>query len=191
MLQSTPALATADQSSPDPGDDAGADPGAEAAVDEPATETAAPSAPAPEGPLRRIDSRVGVVETPEANLLHFPRGLLGFEKGGDYAVLTLPHAGMEQFKLLQSCDDVTAGFIVTEAAAVADALDPKDLQEAYRQCEVKAENALTLLIVNVRRSDDGIELSANLRAPVVIDMSRRVGRQHVMANGKYAVRFTL
>ena len=140
---------------------------------------------------RIVSSRIGDVETPEANVLRFPRGVLGFETGGEFVILNLPHPGMEQFRLLQSCDDAEVGFIVVEASGVASALDPADLQEAYKQCEVRPTDALTLLIVTVRKSEDGVELSANLRAPIVIDIGRKVGRQHVMANGKYPVRFGL
>lgn len=140
---------------------------------------------------RIIASRIGDVEVLDENLLRFPRGLLGFETGGDYAILNLPHAGMERFKLLQSTTDAAAGFIVTEASSAADAIDPNDLHDAYKQCDVRPSDALTLLIVSVRRTDDGVELSANLRAPVVVDVQRRVGRQHVMSNGKYPIRFVL
>ncbi len=142
-------------------------------------------------PRRVIDSRLGRVEILEANVLTFPRGVLGFDGRSDFAVLNLPHEGMERFKLLQSLDNPTLGFIVTEAASAADAIDPTDLQEAYKQCEVRPSEALTLLIVSVRRVAEGIEMSANLRAPIVIDTKRRIGRQHVMSNGRYPIRFTL
>ncbi|MGZ0187736.1 MAG: flagellar assembly protein FliW [Alphaproteobacteria bacterium] len=140
---------------------------------------------------RTIDSRVGLVEVFDANILTFPRGLLGFEGRSDYAVLNLPNEGMERFKLLQSLEDPALGFIVTEAAAAADEIDPNDLQDAYKQCEVRPGNALTLLVVSVRKEGDTVELSANLRAPIVIDIERRVGRQHVMSNGRYPIRFPL
>ena len=142
-------------------------------------------------PSRVIVSRVGEIEVPEENLLTFPRGLLGFEGKSVYAVLNLPQEGMERFKLLQSAEDVEAGFLVVEASNVSDALDPADLHEAYNQCDVRPADALTLLIVSVRRNGEGIELTANLRAPVVIDTKRHVGRQHVMSNGAYPIRFVL
>lgn len=150
-------------------------------------ETTTPAKP----PSRIIASRVGEVEVLDENVLTFPRGLLGFEGKSEYAILNLPHEGMERFKLLQSAEDAEAGFLVVEASNVADALDPADLHEAYNQCDVRPADALTLLIVSVRRDGEGIELTANLRAPVVIDAKRRVGRQHVMSNGAYPIRFVL
>ncbi len=140
---------------------------------------------------RLIESRVGSVEVLEENVLTFPRGLLGFEGRSEYVVVPLPHEGMERFKLLQSLTDPALGFIVTEAAAAANAIDPKDLHDAYKQCDVKPSDALTLLIVSFRRENGGVEMSANLRAPIVIDVGRKIGRQHVMSNGRYAIRFTL
>lgn len=140
---------------------------------------------------RLIDTKVGSVEVLEENILTFPRGLLGFEGRSEYVVVPLPHEGMERFKLLQSLSDPALGFVVTEAAAAADAIDPADLHDAYKQCDVKPSDALTLLIVSFRRESGGVEMSANLRAPIVVDVGRKIGRQHVMSNGRYPIRFTL
>lgn len=150
-------------------------------------ETTAPAKP----PTRLVGSRIGDVEVLEENLLTFPRGLLGFEGASEYAILKLPQEGMERFNLLQSTNDLEAGFLVIEAANVSDAIDPADMIEAYKQCDVRQSDAITLLIVSVRRNAEGIELTANLRAPVVIDSQRRIGRQHVMSNGAYPIRFAL
>ena len=153
------------------------------------------TAPADESPpverRRVIASRIGEVEVLEENVLTFPRGLLGFEGRSEYVVLNLPNEGMERFKLLQSLADPDLGFIVTEAAVVSREIDPADLQDAYKQCDVKAKDALTLLIVSFRKGEEGVEMSANLRAPIVVDVGRKIGRQHVMSNGRYPIRFTL
>lgn len=147
--------------------------------------------PVPERAVRVIATRIGEVEIGEENVLSFPRGMLGFEGKAEFAVLNLPHPGMEQFKLLQSVDDPELGFVVTEAANAPEAIELADLQDAYKQCDVAPADALTLLIVSIRKVEEGVEMSANLRAPIVIDMQRRIGRQHVMSNGKYPIRFTL
>lgn len=153
------------------------------------------TAPADESPpverRRVIASRVGEVEVLEENVLTFPRGLLGFEGRSEYVVLNLPNEGMERFKLLQSIDDPSLGFVVTEAASAANVIDPADLQDAYKQCDLRPSDALTLLIVTVRKDDGKVELSANLRAPIMVDVERRIGRQHVMSNGRYPIRFVL
>ncbi len=153
--------------------------------------TTAIQAETTEEPRRRIKSRIGEVEIVDSNVLTFPRGLLGFDGRSEYAVLNLPNPGMERFKLLQSLDDPGLGFIVTEAASAANEIDPNDLQDAYKQCDVRPCDALTLLIVSARREAEGVALSANLRAPIVVDVPRRIGRQHVMSNGRYPIRFEL
>lgn len=140
---------------------------------------------------RVIVSRIGEVEILDANLVTFPRGVLGFEGRSDFAVVNLPQPGMERFKLLQSTEDPDLGFIVTEAASAAAAIDPVDLKDAYKQCDIRPSDALTLLIVSIRKEGDSVEMSANLRAPIIIDMQRRIGRQHVMSNGRYPIRFVL
>lgn len=143
-------------------------------------------------PGRRIIScRFGDVEIGEENVIMFQRGLLGFDVRGEYAVINLPSDRTDQFKFLQSLTDPALGFIVTEIASAADAVDPNDLIEAYKHCETQPNEALTLLIVSVRRGDNGIEMSANLRAPLIINMTSRTGRQYVMPNGRYPIRHPL
>ncbi len=156
-----------------------------------ATMAIAENEPTPDPTRRTIQSRIGAVEIVDANVLAFPRGLLGFEGASEYAVLTMPTPGMERFKLLQSLHNSELGFVVTEASAAANSIDATDLLDAYKHCGVKAEDALTLLIVSFRRENGGVEMSANLRAPIVTDVGRKIGRQHVMSNGRYAIRFTL
>lgn len=150
----------------------------------------APSMPQAQA-CRIIKCRFGNVEINDDNIILFPRGLLGFEGRSEYAVINLPNSTTDQFKFLQSLTDPDLGFIVTEIATAIDAIDPSDLLEAYKQCEAHPNDALTLLIVSVRRGADGIEMTANLRAPLIINMSTRTGRQHVMSNGRYPIRFTM
>ena len=143
-------------------------------------------------PGRRIIlCRFGNVEIGDDNIILFSRGLLGFEGRSEYAVLNLPTDKSDQFKFLQSLSDPALGFIVTEVSVVADVIDPSDLLEAYKQCDAEPSDALTLLIVSVRRGEAGIEMSANLRAPIIISVSQRSGRQHVMSNGRYPIRHPL
>lgn len=143
-------------------------------------------------PSRRIIScRFGDVEIGEDNVILFQRGMLGFEGRGEYAVINLPSDRTDQFKFLQSLSDPALGFIVTEIASAADAINPDDLFDAYKHCEVSPNEALSLLIVSVRRGESGIEMTANLRAPIIINMTTRTGRQHVMPNGRYPIRHPL
>ncbi|NIR61560.1 MAG: flagellar assembly protein FliW [Gammaproteobacteria bacterium] len=47
-----------------------------------------------------------------------------------------------------------------------------------------------LLIVTIRANEtgEGIGMSVNLRAPIVLDSEQRIARQHVLSNGDYPVR---
>ena len=51
--------------------------------------------------------------------------------------------------------------------------------------------AALLLIVTARKNNGQVTLTANLRAPVVVNRKERVARQYVMPNSTYEIRHVL
>ncbi len=47
------------------------------------------------------------------------------------------------------------------------------------------------MIVTVRKTSEGVAISANLRAPLMIDSISRTGAQYVIPNDRYPLRYAL
>jgi flagellar assembly factor FliW len=138
-----------------------------------------------------IESRFGTLTIhPHATIL-FPQGLLGFGDCRDFALADLPNGKQPQFKALQCLTDANLAFLVAPLPSDSSAIDRVDVEEACQSLSIAQEDLVIVLIVTVRRDDDGAHVSVNLRAPVLIDTRRRVARQYVLPNNKYEIRHKL
>lgn len=138
-----------------------------------------------------MESRFGALAIhPNATLL-FPQGLLGFGDFRDFALADLPDGKQPQFKALQSLSDPSLAFLVAPLPTESSAIDQVDVEEACVNLEIASEDLAIVLIVTVRRDEEGVHVSVNLRAPILIDTRRRVARQYVLPNSKYEIRHKL
>jgi len=153
--------------------------------------TEAPKALVEEPQTLVIESRFGTLTiNPNATLM-FPQGLLGFADYRDFALAELPNGKQPQFKALQCLNDPSLAFLVAPLPSDSSAIDRIDVEEACRSLDIVAEEVAIVLIVTVRRDDEGAHASVNLRAPILIDTNHRVARQYVLPNSKYEIRHKL
>ena len=129
--------------------------------------------------------RFGTVEIESDDTLHFPAGLLGLEDCRDWAVLTDPTCTAVAW--LQSIDRPEVALaVVSPRRFVSD----YQMRVARRELEPLAldspEAAGVLAIVG--KTDRAMTL--NLKAPLVINLQTRTGRQ-VMTNGELPVQYQL
>jgi flagellar assembly factor FliW len=126
----------------------------------------------------RVSSRFADVEVDPRDIVTFPDGLPGYEGMRLFALLDLPETA--PLRMLHAVNAPEPCFLV---------VDPKSVLPGYR-CEIASADRLRLgasdesvllwlAIVMVHQNGD---VSANLRAPIVINPERMVGRQ-VMPSG--------
>lgn len=137
------------------------------------------------------ESRFGRLTIQQQAFLFFPQGLLGFVEYRDFGLADLPEGKHPQFKVLQSLTDANLSFLVAPLATESEALDHSDVEEACRALSIALADLAIVLIVTVRRDDDGAHVSVNLRAPIFIDTRKRIARQYVLPNNKYEIRHKL
>lgn len=138
-----------------------------------------------------IQSRFGEVEIRKDNAIYFPHGLLGLQPKLHFGLVDMPQKNMGQFKLLQCLNDSTLSFVVLPLDMDNTLIAREDLMETCEVLNVKAENLLTLLIVSVQRSPEGNKVTANVRAPVIIDVADKAAIQFVFPHSKYEICHTL
>jgi flagellar assembly factor FliW len=153
--------------------------------------TAAPQ-PVPTSPAEpaSISTRFGAVTLHPERLITLPAGLLGFADCQRFALADLPDP-QGVFKLLQSVDEPELAFLVLPIDPIAGPLERSDLESA---CQVLGFDwpALAVLgLVTIRPDPEGVHFSINLKAPLLIDTGRQVGRQHVFAGEGYPLRYDL
>ena len=137
-----------------------------------------------------VDTRFGTYEFTPQNTVVMPQGLIGFADQQLFGLANLPEPAPDDFKLLQSLGDLPLSFIVMPVTAAAAPIGPADVEEACTAAGVTPEMACLLFVVTIRPKADGvgIDMTTNLRAPIVFDPETRLARQHVLANSQYPVR---
>jgi len=138
-----------------------------------------------------VETRLGPVAVHPNAVIEMPQGPLGFARFTRFGLADLPNPDLGRFKLLQSLEEPSVTFVVAPIEAEGGPIARADLDDACLGAGLAPANLLVLLIVTVRNDPTGISLTANLRAPVIVDVRKRVGRQVVLMNNSYAVRHPL
>lgn len=130
----------------------------------------------------RIQTKAyGPLDVDERQILHFPDGLLGFEKFKDYALLD---AAQKPFFYLQSMDLSELAFVLIDPFLFRPdySVDADDALLSSVGIE-RPEDALVLCVVTVPA--DGSPITANLMGPLIIDRASRRGVQAVMTDPRW------
>lgn len=130
-------------------------------------------------------TRFGQVQFQSDDLLTFPEGILGFSDLKRFVLLDDPNDDI--FAWLQSCDEAAIAFPVLEPELFSDAykvtLAKTDL-DALRLSNL--EGARLFCIITI--PDDPTQMTANLKAPLVINVGLKMARQCVLQDNHLAIR---
>jgi flagellar assembly factor FliW len=133
-------------------------------------------------------ARLGPLETlelPEEARLTFPAGLPGFEDYTAFALIEDEYYA--PFGWLQALDDPHISFLIVSPQAVVGDY-ALDLAEEEREA-LRLENEVApRLYCIVTVPQDMHEMTANLKAPVVINPARRRGKQVIRTDERYSLR---
>ncbi|HVO14886.1 MAG TPA: flagellar assembly protein FliW [Alphaproteobacteria bacterium] len=146
---------------------------------------------APEGDMITVPTMFGPMTFARDALLTLPAGLIGMPGKKTFGLGDMPDASYGNFKLLQCIEQPELAFLVLPLEFLPDRIGAADVAEALTALAVPAEQAALLLIVTARKNDGHVTLTANLRAPVVVNRKERVARQYVMPNSAYEIRHVL
>lgn len=130
-------------------------------------------------------SRFGEFEVPASTVIEFPRGMIGFPNQRRY--IMLEHKG--PFCWLQSLDEPSLAFVVIDGMGMGDRYDRK-IPFADPQIDFRGDDEFAiLLIVTVR--PDPTQTTANVKAPVFVNMRNRRGVQVIYDDPTLDTRFSL
>jgi flagellar assembly factor FliW len=138
-----------------------------------------------------IQSRFGEIVVDVDRAVAFPNGPLGMPDKNNFVLANFSSPKMEQFTLLQSLDDSQLSFITLPLEMSNSIVAEADIRDAADDLQIKHDDLAMFLIVSVHRSPDKVRLSVNTRAPLFMDVRRKLGAQYVFQNDKYKVQHML
>ncbi len=135
-----------------------------------------------------IETRFGRVVVYRQQPISFPNGLLGIPDKMQYCLTRFPSEKMARFKLLQSLEDTQLSFITLPVDITNPLIEQADIEQAASDLDIAVGGLAVLLVVTVHRESGLAKLSVNARAPILINVNRRVAVQYVFPHTKYLIR---
>ncbi len=130
-------------------------------------------------------SRFGEISVENDDLMTFPEGILGFSALRTFVLLDDPQD--EIFAWLQSCEEPKVAFPVLEPELFTPGYTVSLTKHDLESLEVSSQNGLRFFTIITIPSDPTL-MTANLKAPVVINVSERRARQIVLQDNSLAIR---
>lgn len=130
-------------------------------------------------------TRFGEIEVDPATIIHFPLGLLGFERFQRYVLIDSDEAA--PMRWLQCVDEPTLAFLIVEPALFFADYDPQPSKDDREFLGLKpGETAIQACLVVI--PDDPREMTINLMGPLMFNGETRVGKQVVLHDSGFSPR---
>ncbi|MDD3172612.1 MAG: flagellar assembly protein FliW [Herbinix sp.] len=131
----------------------------------------------------------GEIDLDENKIIYFENGILGFEEYKKYTLLfDQEDEERPDISWLQSLDEVTLAIPVVSPFLVKPDFNPVVEDELLRSLgELSEDNIVVLVSVTVPADIESI--SANLKAPFIINSDSRKGAQIIIDNPEYEVKY--
>ncbi|KPL59440.1 flagellar assembly protein FliW [Rossellomorea vietnamensis] len=124
----------------------------------------------------------GKIEVKSEEVVTFEHGIPGFGEEKQFVLLPLPEN--EWFHILQSVTTSQLGFVVTDPFVFFKEYDFEMDQASVELLDNPSEKEVQVLsILTVRETLN--ESTANLQAPIIINLANRKGKQVILTNTSY------
>jgi flagellar assembly factor FliW len=134
--------------------------------------------------VRISTTRFGDISIDESRVIQMKGGMLGFEHLKRYVLLIQDEK--IPFWWFQSIEDGSVAFVVINSLAVKPDYEPVVSDNEVKLLEIASpEDAVLLSVVTIR--SDPFKVTANLRAPIVINAKKMLAKQVVLLELDYPV----
>ncbi|MBQ3513287.1 MAG: flagellar assembly protein FliW [Lachnospiraceae bacterium] len=132
----------------------------------------------------------GMVDIDEEKVLTFDGGLIGLEEYKKFAVINDIEDENATISWLQSLEEPEFALPIIDPLLIKGDYDPVVEDEWLKSLgEAKGEDYFVLVTLTV--PEDLEKMTANLKAPIVINMNTRKGAQIIVENQDYSVRYPI
>ncbi len=133
----------------------------------------------------------GEVEIDDSKVLDFPNGIIGFEDFRKYAIIyDIEDDSESKISWLQSLEEPALALPVVNPLAIVSVYSPLIEDELLKPLGNPADEDLLCLLVMTVPSDMK-KVTANMKAPVIINSKTNKGVQLIVDNADYPVKFNV
>ena len=131
-------------------------------------------------------TRFGEVKLAKDRLISFPYGLFGFRECTQFGLAKLPNVDDSPILLMQCVNEPSIAFLVADPAILGVELGGADKAEALEVTKLAEGSTQFLTILTLYDNGDSYYLTANMKAPVLIDASQKTGLQYILTSKDYS-----
>lgn len=151
----------------------------------PSNQAATPAMVADTGEELVFATRFGEVRLRKDRLVSFPQGLFGFRECTSFGLARLPGVDESPILLMQCVNEPAVAFLVADPKVLGLKIDSVDADEALAETKMPKADTQLLSILTLYDNGDSYYLTANLKAPVLIDSAGRHGVQFILSSKAY------
>ena len=130
----------------------------------------------------------GCIEYEEKDVIYFEKGIPGFEELKKFIIF--PVKDNDVFSVFHSIEKKDMGIIVTSPFNIEREYEIQLEEEQIANLKLQDEKD-TLVLNTVTLNSDINKITANLRAPIVINIKEKIGEQIIINSDKYKVKHPL
>lgn len=130
-------------------------------------------------------SRFGAVSISNEDIIQFPEGLLGFNELRRFVLLDDP--ADEIFAWLQSCEEPGIAFPILEPELFTTKYNVSLTKHDLESLGLQSKDGTRFFTI-VTIPQDPTQMTANLKAPIVINVATRTARQCVLQDNSLNIR---
>lgn len=127
----------------------------------------------------------GVIDYEEGDIIFFEKSLLGFDGLNKFILIELEQNSM--FSVLHSIDEKAIGFIVVSPFSVREDYEIKIDDATIEELGIKTEEDVAI-VNTVTLNAIPEKITTNLRAPIIINIKNKKGKQIILNNDKYEIK---
>ena len=142
---------------------------------------------------KKLKTKFGQILQDPEKVIFFDSGLVGIPQTKQYFLTDCPIEKFgEQFKVMCAYNDENLSFLVLPINFRIQNFYPMEvIAPVLHELEYNVDNTGMLLIVGTTETENGKKLTANLKAPIFIDLTRQVAKQYVFHNQDYPLALIL
>jgi len=140
--------------------------------------------------IKFTTTRFGLVEVGKDNIINFVDEIPGFS--GAQRFVLIPHLENSPFSWLQSIELPEVAFVVADPWLFFEDYKPVIGEADLEKLEIEGNMAGSILVLSILTiPGDPSRMTANLRAPVVINSMNSTAKQVILLNDDYATKHLL
>jgi len=134
-------------------------------------------------------ARFQTLQVQPDKVFSFPQGLIGFESYRDFVLID--RANKSLFFWLQSFSHPDLCFLLIESAKVLDSYKPVLSKEDNAFLQIKNGSEISFLSLVTVEDESHENIFINLKSPIALNPESRIGRQIILDEDCYPVRYPL